>query len=124
MASQLAGSGERLMLEGDRATTMATFKAREQMAGWRRVRGRSDPCPFCLMLIGRGAVYSKNSATFQSHDRCACRAEPLYRREAEPEEVRRLSQQWSEATAGATGPEAVRAWRAFATAQQAAGRSL
>lgn len=112
MATQLQGAATRLVLEGDRETTMRTFAERDEIEGWRRVGGGSS-CPFCLMLIGRGAVYSKESARFQSHDRCSCKPELLYRREGEPPEVRKLQQQWSEATAGHTGAAALNAWRQF-----------
>lgn len=117
MAETLSGSGERLVLRGDRETVMRTFAERDEMVGWRRTGGS---CAFCLMLIGRGAVYSKRSVTFQAHDHDRCGAEPLYRREAEPPEVRRLADQWREATAGTTGAGSVRAWRQF-LAQRADG---
>jgi hypothetical protein len=120
MASQLQGAATRLVLEGDRQTTMRTFAERDEIEGWRRVAGRGSPCPFCLMLIGRGAVYSKESARFQSHDRCSCKPELLYRREPEPPEVRRLQEQWYTATAGHSGTAAIEAWRQFVT-NQAAG---
>ncbi|MEU3976885.1 hypothetical protein [Streptomyces bacillaris] len=113
MASQLQGAATRLVLQGSRETTMRTFREREEMAGWRRIGGGGKSCAFCSMLIGRGAVYSKSSSEFRSHDRCSCSAEPLYRREPEPPEVRRLQEQWLEATAGTSGAAAVRAWRLF-----------
>jgi hypothetical protein len=119
MTSQLRGAAQRLLLESDRQTITRTVQANDSVAGWRRT-GAGRSCPFCLMLIGRGAVYSKRTATFESHDRCNCAAEPLYRREPEPPEIRRLQQQWREATAGTTGAGAIRAWRAFLAAQ---GRS-
>lgn len=119
MASQLQGAATRLVLEGDRETTMRTFTGNDEIEGWRRVAGRSSPCPFCLMLIGRGAVYSKESARFQSHDRCSCKPELLYRRESEPPEVRRLSEEWSRVTSGHSGKAAIEAWRKHITGQRA-----
>ncbi|EPD63170.1 hypothetical protein HMPREF1211_03511 [Streptomyces sp. HGB0020] len=118
MASQLQGAATRLVLEGDRQTTMRTFAERGEVEGWRRVAGRSSPCPFCLMLIGRGAVYSKETARFQSHDRCSCKPELLYRHEPEPPEVRRLSEQWSQATSGHSGKAAIEAWRQHVIGQR------
>lgn len=118
MASQLQGSATRLVLEGDRETTMRTFADRDEVEGWRRIAGSGSPCPFCLMLIGRGAVYSKASARFQSHDRCSCKPELLYRRESEPPEVRRLSEEWSRVTSGHSGKAAIEAWRKHITAQR------
>ncbi|MFP3990659.1 hypothetical protein U9R90_24980 [Streptomyces sp. E11-3] len=113
MASQLQGSAARLVLEGDRQTTMRTFRERDEVAGYRRKAGRSRPCAFCQMLIGRGGVYSKETVRFQSHDRCSCKPELLYRREPEPPEVRRLQEQWATATAGHSGAAAIEAWRRF-----------
>lgn len=120
MASQLQGAAARLVLEGDRETTMRTFTDNDAIEGWRRVGASGSPCPFCLMLIGRGAVYSKASARFQSHDRCGCKPELLYRREPEPPEVRRLSEEWSRATSGHSGSGAIEAWRKHVTGQRTA----
>lgn len=118
MASQLQGAATRLVLEGDRETTMRTFTDNDAIEGWRRVGGSGSPCPFCLMLIGRGAVYSKESSRFQSHDRCSCKPELLYRREPEPPEVRRLSEEWSRVTSGHTGKAAIEAWRKHIAGQR------
>jgi hypothetical protein len=115
MATQLQGAATRLVLQGSRQTSMQTFSGRSQVAGWRRVAGRSSPCAFCLMLIGRGAVYSKEGADFQSHGHCACIPELLYRHEPEPPEVRQLQQQWYQATGGHSGTAAINAWRDFVT---------
>lgn len=122
MATQLQGAASRLVLEGDRQTTMRTFQERDGMAGWRRIAGGGKTCAFCRMLIGRGAVYRKDTARFESHGHCSCSAEPLYQREPEPPEVRRLQQQWREATAGTSGKAAIAAWRQF-VAKQDAGSS-
>ncbi|MET9953517.1 hypothetical protein ABZ135_18470 [Streptomyces sp. NPDC006339] len=119
MASQLQGSATRLVLAGARDTTMATVQQRPGIVGYRRIRGRPEPCPFCLMLISRGAVYSRETADFHAHDRCSCMPEPLYRHEPEPPEVRALYRQWREATAGTTGPGSIRAWRAHLAKQAA-----
>lgn len=45
--------------------------------GWQRV-GDGKSCPFCLMLIARGAVYQESSAQFASHDHCGCQAMPAF----------------------------------------------
>jgi hypothetical protein len=117
MATQLQGAATRLVLQGSRQTTMRTFSGRSQVAGWRRVAGRSSPCAFCLMLIGRGAVYSRESADFRTHDRCSCVPELLYQHEPEPPEVRQLQQQWHQATGGQSGKAALNAWRTFVAGQ-------
>lgn len=114
MATQLEGAATRMVLEGPRQTTMATFRERRAVEGWRRVAAGKG-CPFCLMLVGRGAVYSRTSVTFRAHGHCRCSAVLVYRREPEPPHVRRLQEQWREATAGTSGAEAVAAWRRYAT---------
>lgn len=118
MASQLQGSASRLVLAGDRETTMRTMRERDEVAGYRRIAGGSSPCPFCLMLISRGGVYSKETADFRAHDRDRCKPELLYRREPEPPEVRRLQEEWLRVTAGTTGAGSIRAWRQHITAQR------
>lgn len=45
--------------------------------GWRRV-ARGHTCDFCLMLVGRGAVYRRESAFFASHGHCDCAAVPSF----------------------------------------------
>lgn len=112
MATQLEGAAVRMALEGPRQTTMVTFRERRAVEGWRRVAaGRG--CAFCLMLVGRGAVYSRQSVTFRAHGHCRCTAVLVYRREPEPPHVQRLQEQWREATAGTSGAEAVAAWRRY-----------
>ncbi|RDG37955.1 hypothetical protein DVH02_11570 [Streptomyces corynorhini] len=112
MSRELEGTVARLTLAGGRQTTMQTFRARPAVMGWRRViRGKG--CPFCLMLRGRGVVYSKGTVNFRTHNHCRCTAELVYRRAAEPPDVRRLQQQWQEATAGTSGTEAIAAWRSY-----------
>ena len=110
MGQALSGSAQRLTLNGDRATTMRTFRESDEIAGWRRVGGG---CAFCSMLISRGAVYSKRTVEFQAHDHCKCSAEPLYEREPEPESVRVLQEAWGEATRGTSGAESLKAWRDY-----------
>lgn len=117
MADRMSGAASRHAMNGDRDTVMRTFAERDEVAGWRRI-GTGDSCPFCLMLIGRGAVYSKGTVDFQAHDSDQCMPEPLYRREAEPPEVQDLQRQWDEVTAGTTGGESLRAWRDFVEQQR------
>ncbi|WP_432159069.1 hypothetical protein [Streptomyces sp. bgisy153] len=112
MATQMQGSGVRLAMAGPRETTMRTFRERRAVEGWRRA-GQGKTCAFCLMLIGRGAVYSRESVRFRSHDHCHCIPVLAYRREPEPPSVRRLQEQWNTATAGTSGDGAVAAWRRY-----------
>lgn len=43
--------------------------------GWRRV-AHGETCDFCLMLVGRGGVYTDESVRFASHVHCNCTAVP------------------------------------------------
>lgn len=65
-------------LNGGRETITGTLREDPQALGWERVTS-GNPCDFCDMLAGRGAVYSADSADFQCHDGCLCTAEPVYR---------------------------------------------
>lgn len=49
--------------------------------GFQRV-ARPGACDFCLMLVGRGAVYKKETAFFASHGDCNCAAVPSWDRDA------------------------------------------
>lgn len=44
--------------------------------GWMRIG--TGECDFCSMLVGRGAVYSKSTVDFASHDHCNCSAAPSW----------------------------------------------
>lgn len=52
--------------------------------GWMRIG--HGACDFCAMLIGRGAVYTKKSVQFHSHDDCNCGAAPAFN----PEQVHKI----------------------------------
>lgn len=108
MAKRLSASSSRLVLSGSRGTISGAVRD-GGIAGYRRVSD-GKPCAFCAMLLGRGAVYSADTADFHAHDGDGCSAEPLYEREPEPQNVRDLQDQWAEVTAGKTGSAALRAW--------------
>ena len=110
MRARLSGSASRLVLAGDRETFMGTFAVSDAMAGWRRV-ARGDACAFCLMLVSRGAVYSKHSVEFQAHDHCRCGVEALYAREDDPPRVVELREKWSASTAGVPVRDRLAAFR-------------
>jgi hypothetical protein len=74
-----AGAVGRLVLDGGRKTITDSLQADPRGQGWRRVIAPSA-CDFCVMLAGRGAVYSAETARFSSHDHCACSAMPVYGR--------------------------------------------
>lgn len=72
-----SGAATRLVLNAGRETIAESAVADRRTAGWQRVT--SGGCNFCSMLAGRGEVYTEASSQFQSHDHCACSAEPVYR---------------------------------------------
>jgi hypothetical protein len=45
--------------------------------GWQRF-ARGGACKFCVMLAGRGAVYTKTTVNFAAHTTCHCVAGPSY----------------------------------------------
>lgn len=72
------GDLSKLVLGGGRDTIIGSALAEPRVLGWRRVlRGAS--CSFCVLLAGRGAVYSSSTVTFRSHGHCDCGAEEVYR---------------------------------------------
>lgn len=73
----ILGGSQRRMANFSRLTVMQSSVADPQARGWYRV-GDGSTCPFCSMLLGRGAVYSEASADFQAHDHCGCTASPEF----------------------------------------------
>lgn len=73
----LSGVTRRLALVPARDTVRLNTLDDPDAIGWRRV-GDGSTCRFCAMLIGRGEVYSADTARFAAHDRCGCMAEPAW----------------------------------------------
>lgn len=71
------GSAQRHVIAGGRDAVVAATDTDPAVKGWRRLPN-GDTCPFCLMLVDRGAVYSKDTARFAAHDWCDCMAEPAF----------------------------------------------
>lgn len=76
MRTMLEGGVQRRILNVARETITGSSVADPKAHGWQRV-GHGE-CPFCLMLIGRGAVYRKATANFGAHDSCRCTAQPAW----------------------------------------------
>jgi hypothetical protein len=78
-ASRTAGAMFRLTANGARDTVFASAQRDSSAARWRRVSD-GDPCDFCAMLVGRGAVYFSEGTADSGgyHDRCNCSVEPVY----------------------------------------------
>lgn len=67
----------KLALAPARATVRENVRDDPDSIGWRRV-GDGETCNFCRMLIGRGEVYTADTARFAAHGRCGCMAEPAW----------------------------------------------
>lgn len=73
----VSGGVQRRLADHVRLTVSGNSIADPGARGWKRVgTGR---CDFCRLLIGRGAVYTEQSADFKSHDHCGCGAAPAWR---------------------------------------------
>lgn len=83
-AAQAAGlaatvaAGKRIMLDGGREMLIQASRLDKNVRGWARVSD-GGPCPFCAMLVSRGPVYSEQTVSFRSHDRCGCGVRLVYR---------------------------------------------
>lgn len=71
------GGLQRRVANGARQTVMRSSIRDPQARGWQRV-GDGNTCEFCAMLLGRGAVYTEETADFAAHDHCGCSAEPAF----------------------------------------------
>lgn len=68
----LAASSSRHVKSASR--DLVTDTARLNRAGWARQLTGAESCPFCAMLVSRGAVYSRKTVDFQTHNHCDCTA--------------------------------------------------
>ncbi|HEY5420361.1 MAG TPA: hypothetical protein VIL10_06475, partial [Marmoricola sp.] len=72
----IAGGLQRRIANASRLTVTRSAVEDRAARGWQRVG--VGGCDFCAMLLGRGAVYSEESADFEAHDHCRCLAEPAF----------------------------------------------
>jgi hypothetical protein len=79
--SLVDGGLEKAIADMDRETITTTAIKDPQAIGWKRVG--AGACDFCLMLIGRGAVYREGSR-FASHNNCHCQCVPAFGGQPEP----------------------------------------
>jgi hypothetical protein len=94
------GAVSRHVLNGGRDSVLRSIATDRTAQGWVRVTS-GEPCPFCAMLAGRGAVYAESAADFQAHDHCSCSAEPVYEGSELPELNQRFKAAYDRATAEA-----------------------
>jgi len=64
-------AGKRIMLDAGREMLIESSRRDKNVDAWARISDGAS-CAFCAMLISRGPVYSEETATFRSHDRCGC----------------------------------------------------
>lgn len=79
--SLIDGGLEKAVVDLDRETITTTAVKDPAAIGWKRVG--AGACDFCLMLIGRGAVY-RESSRFASHNNCHCQCVPAFGGQPEP----------------------------------------
>lgn len=132
-----AGAADREALRGGRDLIRDASRADSRVIGWARVTD-DDPCHFCAMLAGRGAVYRtrevagtrgrsrrslppvENPEDLQKyHDMCHCQTIPVYSTTSfMPEESAQYARDWSRVTRGLSGTDARAAWRRHIDAQR------
>jgi hypothetical protein len=119
---EVAGAGSRHVLNGGR-DLVPTMVAQDELAvGYARITG-PKACYFCAMLASRGPTYlSERSALLATgrskrsgepyHDNCQCAVEPAFHRDAPwPGQAREFEQLWKDSTVGASGKDAIIAFR-------------
>lgn len=82
----LEGGIQRRVVNFGRFTITESAYRDPHADGWMRL-GVGNNCPFCDVLISRGAVYSESTVTFASHDHCNCIAVPAFRGKPRPVEL-------------------------------------
>lgn len=126
----VAGAASRHVMDGGRRQLINTADKDEMAVRFHRVTD-GNPCAFCAMLAGRGAVYLTRKTAFRTtersrrgagekyHDNCGCSVEPSFSVGAPgPERNRGFAQLWAESTKGLSGKDARNAFRRAYTAQQ------
>lgn len=75
LKSLILGGTQRRIANHSRETVTRSSLADPGARGWKRV-GVGHSCEFCRMLLGRDAVYTSATVTFEAHDNCNCGAAP------------------------------------------------
>lgn len=73
----VSGGFQRSLADQHRLTVARSSVADPAARGWARV-GDGSSCDFCRSLIGRGGVYTSETADFLSHDHCGCISAPAF----------------------------------------------
>lgn len=77
--SSVLSATQRLVMAGDRSMFINMLGMESSTVYYERVTGGANPCDWCLMLSGRGAVYTADTADFPAHDNCSCSIQPKFR---------------------------------------------
>ena len=104
------GVAERLVMDVGRDTIRENVHNDSKAKGWARVT-EPGPCAFCALLAMRGFVYKESSASFHSHDKCRCHAEPIFGEYRPGEQVAEWASLYKEATRSASGKDKRTEWR-------------
>lgn len=102
----VVGGVQRIIANAHRETVMRSAFADPRAEGWARFSGGGDgSCPFCFMLISRGAVYTDRTAKFGAHDHCNCAAGPVWKgRRSEVDKYRKSARRREDSDGNAIGP--------------------
>lgn len=74
--SLISGGLEKAILDQSRQVLTTAATDDPAAHGWQRA-GHGE-CAFCAMLISRGAVYTRGTVDFASHNHCRCTAVPAW----------------------------------------------
>lgn len=77
MITGIASKASQYAVDGARNTISENAIRDPRAAGWKRV-AHGETCDFCLMLVGRGGVYSREGVVFKSHAGCDCGSVPSW----------------------------------------------
>lgn len=110
MTSMVTGATETMVLDTGRHTVIDTIASDRHARGWARVT-EPNPCYFCALLATRGAVYTKESGSFEAHDHCRCHVEPVFTAYEPSAQIRQYQQLYSSIPHVNSSKGMQRAWR-------------
>lgn len=113
MFTNTAGVVSKFTLDHGRDTLLSGVQGDQRALGWAR-QTSGDPCPFCMMLASRGAMYvSSATADFEAHRSCACLPTPVYDSASWPGRDQSLAyrERYDRATAGVPYQDRLSAFR-------------
>lgn len=130
--ARTAAELERLSMNAARGLVYDLGAADKAAIGWVRYSTTGTPCGWCAMLISRGPVYKRKTASNELgdvdryHPNCHCIAVPVFSLDQYENSPlfalnRQYADEWPSVTAGhGSGKEAIAAWRRHIRLQQQA----